>query len=217
MTHWPGDGCKADRSSKSPPWSTATPSGTALAARGIPGSVYVDNGSCFVDAWLLRACAKLGIRLTHSTPHRPQGRGKIERFFRTVREQFLVEVTDSSAEELATAGIDARTGLLELNRLFTAWVETVYHRWEHSETGQSPLARWADGWERAGRAPALPAVDDLTEAFLWSEYRTVTKTATVSMHGNTFQVEAALTGRRVELVFSPFDESAHELMPTTNS
>ncbi len=101
--------------------------------------------------------------------------------------------------------------------MFTAWVETVYHRREHSETGQSPLARWADGWERAGRAPGLPAVDDLTEAFLWSEYRTVTKTATVSMHGNTFQVEAALTGRRVELVFSPFDESAHELMPTTNS
>ncbi len=56
----------------------------ALAARGVPQSAYVDNGSAFVDAWLLRACAKLGIRLVHSTPHRPQGRGKIERFFRTV-------------------------------------------------------------------------------------------------------------------------------------
>ena len=55
--------------------------------------MYVDNGSAFVDAWLLRACAKLGIKLIHSTPGRPQGRGKIERFFRTVREQFLVELT----------------------------------------------------------------------------------------------------------------------------
>ena len=53
----------------------------------------MDNGSAFVDAWLLRACAKLGIKLIHSTPGRPQGRGKIERFFRTVREQFLVEIT----------------------------------------------------------------------------------------------------------------------------
>ncbi len=65
----------------------------ALGSRGIPDGVYVDNGSAFVDAWLLRACAKLGIRLIHSTPGRPQGRGKIERFFRTVREQFLVEIT----------------------------------------------------------------------------------------------------------------------------
>jgi putative transposase len=61
----------------------------ALASRGVPSVVYVDNGSAFVDSWLLRGCAKLGIKLTHSTPHRPQGRGKIERFFRTVRDQFL--------------------------------------------------------------------------------------------------------------------------------
>jgi transposase InsO family protein len=52
----------------------------ALAARGVPEYVYVDNGSAFVDAWLLRACAKLGIKLVHSAPGRPQGRGKIERF-----------------------------------------------------------------------------------------------------------------------------------------
>jgi hypothetical protein len=51
----------------------------------------------------------------------------------------------------------------------------------------------------------MPTAADLTEAFLWSEYRTVTRTATVSLHGNTFQVDAALIGRRVELVFSPFD------------
>ena len=51
----------------------------------------------------------------------------------------------------------------------------------------------------------LPTAADLAEAFLWSEYRTVTKTATVSLHGNTYQVEAVLAGRKVELVFSPFD------------
>ncbi len=43
----------------------------ALAARGVPEYVYVDNGSAFVDSWLLRACASLGIKLVHSTPHRP--------------------------------------------------------------------------------------------------------------------------------------------------
>jgi putative transposase len=177
----------------------------ALAARGVPASIYVDNGSAFVDAWLLRACAKLGVRLVHSAPGRPQGRGKIERFFRTVREQFLVEVTDTTSEDLATAGVEHATALLALNRLFIAWVETEYHRRTHSETGQPPLTRWEAGWDRLGHTPATPSADDLTEAFLWSEFRTVTKTATVSLHANTYQVDAALIGRKVELVFSPFD------------
>jgi putative transposase len=57
----------------------------------------------------------------------------------------------------------------------------------------------------------MPTADDLTEAFLWSEYRTVTKTATVSLHGNTFQVDQTLVGRKVELVFSPFDMETVEV------
>ena len=127
----------------------------ALAARGVPASCYVDNGSAYVDSWLLRACGKLGIRLIHSTPHRPQGRGKIERWFRGVREQFLVEVADTTAEQLAERGLSPAAALLELNALFTAWVESVYHHRVHSETGQTPLARWDDGWQAAGHGPAM--------------------------------------------------------------
>ena len=166
----------------------------ALAARGVPGQVYVDNGSAFVDSWLLRACASLGIKLVHSAPGRPEGRGKIERFFRTVRDQFLVEITEEAAAKI--------TGLGELNRLFTAWVETVYHAAPHSETGAPPLRRWQEG---VSVPLPLPAPAQRREAFLWSEFRTVTKTATVSLHGNTYQVDELLTGRRVELVFDPFD------------
>ena len=168
----------------------------ALASRGVPNAAYVDNGSAYVDAWLLRACAKLGVRLVHSTPGRPEGRGKIERFFRTVREQFLVEI----AGEPDVVGRHHVTDLAELNRLFAAWVETCYHRTVHSETGQTPLARWS----AAGPVP-LPAPEALTEAFLWEEHRRVTKTATVSLHGNSYEVDPALVGRKVELVFDPFD------------
>jgi transposase InsO family protein len=177
----------------------------ALTARGVPASCYVDNGSAYVDSWLLRACGKLGIRLIHSTPHRPQGRGKIERWFRGVRDQFLVEVTDTTAEQLAEQGLSPAAALLELNALFTAWVESVYHHRVHSETGQTPLRRWDDGWQAAGHGPAMASADALTEAFRWSEWRVVTKTATVSLHGNTYQVEPVLVGRKVELVFSPFN------------
>jgi putative transposase len=143
-----------------------------------------------VDKQLLRACASLGIRLVHSKPGQPAGRGKIERFFRTVREQFLVEI--GSGRELAD--------LVGLNTLFTAWVETVYHRRVHSETGQAPIERWS-----AGGPPRMPSAAQLREAFLWSEWRTVTKTATVNLHGNHYEVDNALVGRKVELVFDPFD------------
>lgn len=183
----------------------------ALASRGVPAQCYVDNGSAYVDSWLLRACAKLGIRLVHATPHRPQGKGKVERFLRTVREQFLVEVTDTTAAELAAAGTSQTTALLELNTMFTAWVETVYHRAVHSETGQTPITRWTTGWDRLGRGPAMPDPAALTEAFLWEETRTVTKTATVSLHSNTYQVDQALVGRRVALVFDPFDMETIEV------
>jgi len=167
----------------------------ALAARGVPRATYVDNGSAYVSKQLLRACASLGIRLVHSRPGRPQGRGKIERVFETVRLQFLVEIEAKPPPDLA-----------ELNRLFSAWVETVYHRRVHGETGQAPIERLL-----AGGAPSLPSPASLHEAFLWSEIRMVTKTATISLHSNTFEVDAALVGSRVEVVFDPFDLETVEI------
>ena len=109
-----------------------------------------------------------------------------------MRDQFLVELTGERAARIPD--------LAGLNKLFTAWTETVYHVREHSETGQPPLARW----EAGGPFP-LPADPDLAEAFRWSEWRTVSKTALVSLHGNQYQVDPALARRRVELVFDPFD------------
>lgn len=167
----------------------------ALASRGVPEHVYVDNGSAFVDSWLLRACAKLGIRLVHSAPGRPQGRGKIERFFRTVTDQFVVEIASGDGQP-GRQLVD----LAEMNRLFTAWVETDYHRRTHSETGHAPLARWL----ATGPYP-VPTPADLAEAFRWSEHRTVSKIGLVSLHGNRYQVDPGLLGRKVELVFDPFD------------
>ncbi len=160
---------------------------SGLMARGVPQAILVDRGSAFVSSQLLRACAVLGVKLIHASPRAASTKGKIERFFRTVRDQFLVEIDDG-------------VKLGELNRLFSAWLEVVYHRRVHSETGQTPLERF----DAAG-APALPTPALLREAFLWSQERTVTKTATVSLHGNQYELDAALVGRKVELVFDPFD------------
>ena len=168
---------------------------SALLARGVPKAIYVDNGSAFVSRQLLRAMASLGIRLVHSKPGRPEGRGKIERYFETVRMQFLVEIEASPPASLE-----------ELNRLFSAWVETVYHRRVHTETGERPIARLL-----AGPALPIPSPEAVHEAFLWSEMRTVTKVATVSLHGNVFEVDAALVGSKVDVVFDPFDMTVVEV------
>ncbi len=158
-------------------------------SRGLPKTVYLDNGSPFVSRQLIRSLAILGVRLVHSKPGRPQGRGKIERFFRTVRDQFLVEVPHSSISSIEV-----------LQSRFQGWVEQVYHKEIHSETSQSPLERFAT-------TPQIPDLKLVREAFLFSETRTVTKTSTISLYDNTYEVDEALIGRKIELVFDPFDLS----------
>jgi len=170
-----------------------------LLAWGIPVNAYLDNGAAFSDHQLARACARLGIRLVHSAPYRPQGRGKIERFFNTVTSQFLCEIDPDGKTGNGTR-VDS---VDELDRLFHAWLETVYHAGVNETTGQTPLERWNAGWAREKPRRADPA--SITEAFLWSATRTVTNAATVQLFNNTYQVDALLTGRKVELVYDPYD------------
>lgn len=166
----------------------------AILRRGLPESLYVDNGAAYAGAELARSCAILGIRLIHSRPYAPQGRGKQERLNRVIRERFLLEAT--------TVGI---AGLDELNDRFLAWVERYLNVRVHSETGESPLARYARGQPR----PADPEL--LRTAFLWSAHRRVSRTATVSFEGNEYEVDASLAGRTVELRYRPEDLFAIEV------
>jgi putative transposase len=164
----------------------------AVKTHGCPRKFYCDNGSAYSSHQLAWSAAALGITLVHSRPGKPQGRGKIERFNRTVRDQFLVEIE-------AAGGV---ASLDELNQLFTAWLHQKYHRSTHSETGTTPAARYhaADRTPPPRPDPAL-----LRRAFLWREQRRVTVCATVSLHGNHYEVDTALVGRMVDLLFCPFD------------
>ncbi len=170
----------------------------AVAAYGIPAILYTDHGGCFTDASLARTCAVLGIKLVHSQPGKPAGRGKIEKAFQTIQQQFLVEVTGDK-DDPARHPV---TSLDELNELLDHWVRVVYHQRVHGETGQAPQARFG-----AAGPPALPDPALLRQAFAWSAVRLVRKTATVELEGNTYSVDPFLVGRKVELVFDPFDMS----------
>lgn len=168
----------------------------AIATRGVPSTLYVDNGSPFVDEALLRTCARLGIRVTHSAPGEPEGRGKVERAFRTVREQFLVEVHGEVDNPVGHYVAD----LAAMGEALRLWVTRVYHRQVHSETGHSPLQRWADG-----DPPVLPTPEQLRRAFAWTVARRVRKNARVELEGNRYKVDDALARRDVELHYDPFD------------
>jgi hypothetical protein len=159
----------------------------AITRRGVPEILYADNGAPFANAWLARTCAVLGIRLIHSKPYSPQGRGKQERANRYIREAFLAEATHHGIESLD-----------QLNDWFAAWAGQVANRRVHAETGQAPIDRFCAGGPHRQADPAL-----IAEAFRWSVTRRVTRVATVPLEGNSYSVDPALTGRRVELRYDP--------------
>lgn len=168
----------------------------AVRGHGCPAGFYCDNGAAFSSHQLAWSLAVLDIKIIHSRVGRPQGRGKLERWNRTCREQFLVEI-----ETGAGAGGSPVSTLDELNRLFDAWLHRHYHRAVHSETGQAPAARY----HRDGATLRRPDLEQVRRAFLWREQRTVSSFATVSLAANRYQVDAALVGRKVDLLFNPFD------------
>jgi putative transposase len=168
----------------------------ALLRRGVPYAVYVDHGQVYSSTQFHAACATLGIQCIQAAPYRPEGKGKQERFFETLRLQFLPEVETSNI-----------TTLTDLNESLWAWLECVYHQHEHSETKQTPFARYTAGLDQVRHADP----ETVRRAFLWREKRKVRKDATLSLQGNRYQVEPHLAGRTLELRFDPFDLSQIEL------
>lgn len=160
----------------------------AVLRKGAPRRLFVDNGSAFRSHQLALACAKLGITLIHARAYHPEAKGKMERWFRTVRMQLIPRL---GAADLAS--LDA------LNRRLWAWVEAEYHRTPHRGLGGvTPLDRWATV------ADEVRYLDvDLDDLFLQESKRKVAKDRTVSLDAVVYEVEAALVGETVTLRFDP--------------
>ena len=162
----------------------------AIEKRGLPQRLYVDNGANYRSRHLALVCAKLGIALIHARPYRPQGKGKIERWFQSVRGQLLTRLSAGD-----TASLDA------LNRRLGAWIEGEYHHTPHRGLdGVTPLEQWA----RTGAGVRFPEPGlDLADLFLFEAERKVQKDRTVSLNGVVYEVDAALIGEKVTLRFDP--------------
>lgn len=182
----------------------------ALRTRGLPRILYTDNGSSFRSHRLQIGCASLQISLRYAKPYRPAGKGKIERFNRTVRMQFLPELP----EELP---------LEELNTRWEQYVGEIYHQRKHGSTGETPLKRYLGDVHLLRGAP-----QKLPDYFRLQEERTVAKDRSIRLENKLYQAPIGLAGKRVILRYELLDRIElfyqntsygfiHELNPELNS
>jgi len=157
----------------------------AFYKRGVPQSLYVDNGSIYTSKEIIQICARVGCLLHHAPVRDGAAKGKIERYFRTVREQFLVRQLDLSSLEA-------------LNRAFTEWVEEHYNAQVHSILGMSPLDRFALDRNRIRFLPPNEANDEL---FFVEEERLVRADNTFSFKAVRFEAPRHLPDRTVQVRF----------------
>ena len=154
----------------------------ALLGRGLPRKLYVDNGSAFRSRQLEYTAASLGIALIHAKPYQPQGKGKIERFFKTVRSQFLPGFSGDTLEAINTS--------------FARWLAEEYHQRCHSSTGQSPFKRFTAKMQCLRAAP-----ENLRDYFRTTVRRRVNKDRCVVVDNRLFEAPVALIGKRVEILY----------------
>jgi putative transposase len=164
----------------------------AVLRRGIPTRLFVDNGSAFRSHHLSLVCAKLGITLIHARPYHAEAKGKIERWFRSVRLQFIPMLAEKDMQSLAT-----------INRALWSYIESEYHRSPHRILGQTPLDCWAGSAQRV-RYPETGI--DLDDLFLFEAKRKVQKDRTISLNGLVYEIDAALVGETVTLRYNPADQ-----------
>lgn len=156
----------------------------AFSTYGLPQRFYVDNGSAFSSDLLVKSCAQAGVSLIHSRPYDSPSRGKIERFFRTVRERFL-------------AGLPTSLTLEALTEAFARWLREDYHDKVHSGIEQRPIDRYQASVTRVSIRRLSKA--ELDEIFLVRHERIVANDATISFQGRIYEVPGAYIRQRIEI------------------
>lgn len=159
----------------------------AITTRGLPRKLYVDNGSAFRSHHLETVTASLGIALLHARPYTPEGKGKIERFFRSVRSMFLADAPPIDSIEA-------------LNQAFGQWLQGTYHERRHSATGQSPFERFTANLHCIRSAPA-----NVKDHFRKMARRRVANDRTITLEGNLYEAPVELIGKQIELLYHPHD------------
>jgi putative transposase len=155
----------------------------ALYKRGVPEQLYVDNGTIYACQEITLICSRVGCILRHTAVRDAAAKGKIERFFRRVRDQFL-------SRQLDLSSLDA------LNRQFTLWVENEYNATEHSAIGMKPIDRFGLDLRRIRFLPPSDANDEL---FYAEDVRKVKKDNTFSFRNTRYETPVDLRDREIQI------------------
>jgi len=165
----------------------------AFLKRGLPRALLTDNGSAMIATETTQGLARLSILHQTTLPYSPHQNGKQEVFWVQVEGRLLAMLEGQPDLTLA-----------QLNEATQAWVEMEYHRAVHSETEQTPLARWLVGptVERP-----CPSVEALRLAFTASQSRTQrTSDGTISIEGTRFEIPSRLRHvRQVQIRYARWD------------
>lgn len=164
----------------------------ALYKRGVPQSLYVDNGPVYAGKDITIICARLGCLLCHTPVRDAAAKGKVERFFRRVRDEFLSRQLDLSSLE-------------RLNAQFTRWVEDEYHDTVHSTLGVKPVDRFALDSARIKFLSPGQANDEL---FYAEATRTVKADNTFSFESRRYEAPRDVRSREIVVRYDPGDEGA---------
>lgn len=162
---------------------------SALTEHGLPAAIYLDNGAQFVSEQIREACNWLGIRHLRARARYGEGKGQIERHWRTVQESLVIEL--NAMEQTLT--------LAQLNTALRAWIEEYYHKRPYSDLKTPPEDLWRQD------PTQLPRVDVVTleAAFLLRDERKVSKTALVSLEGKKYLVHDDLASETVQVRYHP--------------
>jgi putative transposase len=161
----------------------------AILKRGVPKMLYTDNGKVYRSGQMALLCANLGCSLIHAEPFTPTSKGKIERFFHTVRSRFLTRVDPTKIRDLG-----------ELNLMFCQWLEEDYQRKIHSSLNMSPLDFFMSQANQVNIF-SNPAV--LEEYLLLRINRKVNHDATLSVDSILYETEPSLSNSRLEVRYDP--------------
>jgi len=156
---------------------------SAFYKRGLPQQLLVDNGSIYCSQEITLICARVGCLLRHTAVRDAAAKGKIERFFRRVRDQFLIRKLEL-------------TSLEKLNQQFTHWVEQDYNGTVHSVLGIKPIDRFGVD---LSRIRFLSPSEDTDELFYAQTQRKVKKDNTFSFRGRRYETPADLRNQKINL------------------
>jgi transposase InsO family protein len=160
-----------------------------IAKRGIPRKLFVDNAKVYKSDQLQFICAALGCVLCYARPYSPQSKGKIERWFKTLHEQWTNVVCWSKFHSLE-----------EINASLIQYVEKEYNNRLHSAIGQKPIDKFLSQMDKIR---LVWSVKELDHVFLYRAVRKVKNDATVSLNNTLFEVPMKYVGEKINLRYDP--------------